>query len=73
MLPLASSEIGFNISRMKAVRNPMRSLIVASLAALLLTLSPAHAAVPRALPEGQLPNDVRLAPPKDLKDRKSVV
>ncbi len=44
----------------------MRSHVVAGLAVLLVNLSPSHAAVPRALPEGQLPNDVRLAPPKDL-------
>ncbi|MEQ2006731.1 MAG: acetylxylan esterase [Limisphaerales bacterium] len=51
---------------MKAVRNPMRSHVVAALVALFVTLSPSSAAAPRALPEGQLPNDVRLAPPKDL-------
>ena len=51
---------------MKAVRSSMRSLVVASFIASFATLSPSHAAVPRALPEGQLPNDIRLAPPKDL-------
>lgn len=44
----------------------MRSHVVAALAAFLAASSLATAAVPRALPEGQLPNDVRLAPPKDL-------
>ena len=56
----------FNIRAMKAVRNSMRSHAVAALAAFLAASSLATAAAPRALPEGQLPNDVRLAPPKDL-------
>jgi dienelactone hydrolase len=55
----------FNIGRMKAVRNPIRSLALALAAAASLTQL-AAAAAPRALPAGQLPNDPRLAPPKDL-------
>jgi dienelactone hydrolase len=42
----------------------MRSLALALAAVCLVTQS--IAAVPRALPAGQLPNDARLAPPKDL-------
>ena len=42
----------------------MRSLAVAS--AVVVALSHFAAAAPRALPAGQLPNDARLAPPKDL-------
>ena len=49
---------------MKAVRLPMRSLALALAVACFATQS--MAAVPRALPAGQLPNDARLAPPKDL-------
>jgi len=49
---------------MKAVRHSMRSLAVAS--AVVVALSHFAAAAPRALPAGQLPNDARLAPPKDL-------
>jgi len=56
----------FNIRRMKAVRNPMRSLALVALVALSVTVSSLSAAAPRALPVGQLPNDARLAPPKDL-------
>ncbi|MFA6543131.1 MAG: hypothetical protein WCS99_01815 [Limisphaerales bacterium] len=50
---------------MKAVRNSMRFHVVVALAALFATLSPSSAA-PRALPEGRLPDDSRLQPPKDL-------
>ncbi len=49
--------------RMKAVRHPMRSLVIALATVFAVTQAPA---APRALPAGQLPNDVRLAPPKDL-------
>jgi len=50
---------------MKPVRNPMCSHFIASLAAIFAFAHLAAAAL-RALPAGQLPNDVRLAPPKDL-------
>ena len=59
-----AAPLPFNIRRMKAVRLPMRSLALALAAVCLVTQS--IAAVPRALPAGQLPNDARLAPPKDL-------
>ncbi|MEX2172861.1 MAG: acetylxylan esterase [Pirellulaceae bacterium] len=44
-----------------------RSAVAAASLLLLLTAAPlARAAAPRALPAGVLPDDVRLAPPKDL-------
>src|SRR3954469_19775758 len=44
----------------------MRSPLCASLALLLAAASSLSAAGPRVLPEGALPNDIRLQPPKDL-------
>lgn len=44
----------------------MRQLLLAAALAVLCPLPLASAAAPRALPEGTLPNDVRLQPPKDL-------
>jgi dienelactone hydrolase len=51
---------------MKAVRHSMRSHVAAALAVVFTVTHFATAAAPRALPAGQLPNDARLAPPKDL-------
>ena len=44
----------------------IRYLLHASLVAVLFLGAPTAAAPPRVLPAGKLPNDVRLAPPKDL-------
>ena len=51
---------------MNAVICPMRSRLAVSLAVVFTSIQlAAVAAAPRALPAGQLPDDVRLAPPKD--------
>ena len=42
------------------------SICLPSLLAALIISAPAQAEAPRALPAGQLPNDVRLSPLKDL-------
>ena len=44
----------------------MRFHVAVALAVVFTVTSFAEAAAPRALPAGQLPNDTRLAPPKDL-------
>src|SRR2546423_13359815 len=43
-----------------------RLLSAVALAAFFLSLSMAHGAAPRVLPEGKQPSDSRLEPPKDL-------